>query len=89
MTERVASLLEVDDLRVAYGHVDAVRGVTLRVPEGKIVTLIGPTGAGKTSILSALAGLVLLVIILFLPNGIVSLPGRIAAWRRGPKVLAS
>ena len=34
-------------------------------------------------------GLVLLVIILFLPNGIVSLPGRIAAWRRGPKVLAS
>jgi branched-chain amino acid transport system ATP-binding protein len=57
MTERVASLLEVDDLRVTYGHVEAVRGISLRVPEGKIVTLIGPNGAGKTSILSALAGL--------------------------------
>ena len=51
-------LLQVDDLHVAYGHVQAVRGVTLAVPEGRIVTLIGPNGAGKTSILSALAGLV-------------------------------
>jgi branched-chain amino acid transport system ATP-binding protein len=51
-------LLEVEDLHVAYGHVQAVRGVTLRVAEGQIVTLIGPNGAGKTSILSALAGLV-------------------------------
>jgi branched-chain amino acid transport system ATP-binding protein len=53
-----AALLEVRDLRVAYGHVEAVRGVSLRVPERRIVTLIGPNGAGKTSILSALAGLV-------------------------------
>jgi branched-chain amino acid transport system ATP-binding protein len=51
-------LLEIDDLQVAYGHVEAVRGVTLRVREGQIVTLIGPNGAGKTSILSALTGLV-------------------------------
>ncbi len=51
-------LLEVRDLRVAYGHVQAVRGVSLDVPEGSIVTLIGPNGAGKTSILSALSGLV-------------------------------
>jgi branched-chain amino acid transport system ATP-binding protein len=51
-------LLEVTDLHVAYGHVEAVRGVSLSVPEGRIVTLIGPNGAGKTSILSALAGLV-------------------------------
>ncbi len=51
-------LLEVTDLHVAYGHVQAVRGVSLVVPEGRIVTLIGPNGAGKTSILSALAGLV-------------------------------
>ena len=56
MTAR--ALLEIDDLRVAYGHVEAVRGVSLRVPEGKIVTLIGPNGAGKTTILSALTGLV-------------------------------
>ncbi len=50
-------LLEIEDLYVAYGHVEAVRGVSLAVPEGRIVTLIGPNGAGKTSILSALAGL--------------------------------
>jgi branched-chain amino acid transport system ATP-binding protein len=51
-------LLEIDDLQVAYGHVEAVRGVSLAVGEGRIVTLIGPNGAGKTSILSALTGLV-------------------------------
>jgi len=51
-------LLEVRDLRVAYGQVQAVRGVSLSVPEGGFVTLIGPNGAGKTSLLSALAGLV-------------------------------
>jgi branched-chain amino acid transport system ATP-binding protein len=53
-----APLLEVDDLHVAYGKVEAVRGVSLRVGEGQIVTLIGPNGAGKTSILAALTGLV-------------------------------
>jgi branched-chain amino acid transport system ATP-binding protein len=53
-----APLLEVRDLRVAYGHVEAVRGVSLSVAEGGFVTLIGPNGAGKTSLLSALAGLV-------------------------------
>jgi branched-chain amino acid transport system ATP-binding protein len=51
-------LLEIEELHVAYGQVQAVRGVSLRVGEGRIVTLIGPNGAGKTSILSALAGLV-------------------------------
>jgi branched-chain amino acid transport system ATP-binding protein len=53
-----APLLEVSGLHVAYGHVEAVRGVSLAVPEGGFVTLIGPNGAGKTSLLSALAGLV-------------------------------
>jgi branched-chain amino acid transport system ATP-binding protein len=52
------ALLEVRDLQVAYGHVEAVRGVSLTVGDGHIVALIGPNGAGKTSILSALAGLV-------------------------------
>ncbi len=51
-------LLEIEELHVAYGQVQAVRGVSLRVEEGRIVTLIGPNGAGKSSILSALAGLV-------------------------------
>jgi branched-chain amino acid transport system ATP-binding protein len=53
-----APLLEVAGLEVAYGHVEAVRGVSLSVAEGQFVTLIGPNGAGKTSLLSALAGLV-------------------------------
>jgi branched-chain amino acid transport system ATP-binding protein len=51
-------LLSVQDLRVSYGHVEAVRGVSLSVEERRIVTLIGPNGAGKTSLLSAVAGLV-------------------------------
>jgi len=51
-------LLEVRDLRVAYGHVQAVRGVSFSVEAGQIVTLIGPNGAGKSSTLNALAGLV-------------------------------
>ncbi len=51
-------LLEVKDLHVAYGQVQAVRGVSLTVGEGRFVALIGPNGAGKTSLLSALAGLV-------------------------------
>ena len=51
-------LLEVRDLEVAYGHVQAVRGISLSVRKGQIVTLIGPNGAGKSSTLNAIAGLV-------------------------------
>jgi len=51
-------LLEVRDLHVAYGHVQAVRGITLAVGAGQVVTLIGPNGAGKSSTLAAVAGLV-------------------------------
>jgi len=53
-----APVLEVRDLRVAYGHVEAVRGVSLTVGAGEIVALIGPNGAGKSSTLNAIAGLV-------------------------------
>ncbi len=53
-----ATLLEVADLHVSYGHVHAVRGISLEVRSGQIVTLIGPNGAGKTSTLAALSGLV-------------------------------
>lgn len=51
------NVLEVKDLRVAYGKVEAVSQVSLTVPEGKIVTVIGPNGAGKTTTLSAIMGL--------------------------------
>ncbi len=50
--------LEVDGLHVSYGHVQAVRGVSLSVRAGQVVTLVGPNGAGKSSTLAAVAGLV-------------------------------
>ena len=51
------TVLEVKNLSVAYGKVEAVSGVSLAVGEGKIVTVIGPNGAGKTTTLSAIMGL--------------------------------
>jgi branched-chain amino acid transport system ATP-binding protein len=51
-------VLELADLRVQYGNVAAVDGVSVTVGEGEIVALIGPNGAGKTSTLRALSGLV-------------------------------
>lgn len=50
-------LLEIKDLHVAYGKVEAVRGVGLAMQPGQIVTVIGPNGAGKTTLLAAAAGL--------------------------------
>jgi branched-chain amino acid transport system ATP-binding protein len=51
-------VLELTDLRVHYGNVAAVDGVSVTVDEGEIVAIIGPNGAGKTSTLRALSGLV-------------------------------
>ena len=53
----MTALLEIKDLHVAYGKVEAVRGVGLRMQPGQIVTVIGPNGAGKTTLLAAAAGL--------------------------------
>ena len=50
-------MLDVADLHVAYGRVEAVRGVSLALDKGAIVTVIGPNGAGKTTLLAALMGL--------------------------------
>ncbi len=51
-------MLEVRDLRVRYGEVEAVKGLSLQVPAGAIVSLIGANGAGKTTSLRALTGLI-------------------------------
>jgi branched-chain amino acid transport system ATP-binding protein len=53
----VSALLELVDVRVAYGKVEAVHGVSLSIAEGRIVTVIGPNGAGKTTLLGAIMGL--------------------------------
>jgi branched-chain amino acid transport system ATP-binding protein len=50
-------MLEVRDLTVAYGKIEALRGVSLKVPEGQIVSVIGSNGAGKTTLLNAISGL--------------------------------
>jgi branched-chain amino acid transport system ATP-binding protein len=51
------SLLELDDVHVAYGRIQALRGISLRVEEGQIVALIGANGAGKTTTMRAISGL--------------------------------
>ena len=49
--------LEIKDLRVHYGKIEAIKGVSVRVNQGEIVTLIGANGAGKTTILKTISGL--------------------------------
>ena len=52
------NILEIKNLVVSYGGIEAVKGIDLTVEEGKIVTLIGSNGAGKSTTLKAVAGLV-------------------------------
>jgi branched-chain amino acid transport system ATP-binding protein len=54
----MAVMLEIEDLDVHYGGIHALRGVSLKVEAGEIVTLIGANGAGKTTTLRAISGLV-------------------------------
>ena len=51
-------MLEIKDLHVSYGGIQALRGVSLNVPDGKIVTLIGANGAGKSTLMRTISGLV-------------------------------
>jgi len=53
----MSALLELHDVHVAYGQVEAVRGVSLRLEAGETVSVIGPNGAGKTTLLMMIARL--------------------------------
>src|ERR1700716_873083 len=51
------ALLEIEDLHTFYGNIEALKGISLHVNEGEIVTLIGSNGAGKTTTLRSISGL--------------------------------
>ncbi|MBQ2463336.1 MAG: ABC transporter ATP-binding protein, partial [Clostridia bacterium] len=51
-------MLYIDDLRVSYGGIEALKGISIQVEKGEIVTLIGANGAGKSTTLRAISGLV-------------------------------
>ena len=51
-------MLKVRDLVVAYGGIEALKGISIDVPDGQIVTLIGANGAGKSTLLRTIMGLV-------------------------------
>ena len=53
----MTAMLEIGDLHVSYGQVDAVRGVSLKLEHKQIISVIGPNGAGKTTLLAAVMGL--------------------------------
>ena len=57
-TNEKKPILEITDLHVSYGGIQALKGVSLSVPEGQIVTLIGANGAGKSTTLRTVAGLI-------------------------------
>lgn len=52
------SFLRIEELKINYGGIEAVKGISLDVPQGKIITLIGANGAGKSSVLRCISGLV-------------------------------
>ena len=54
----MSNILEVKDLNVSYGGIKAVKEISFQVPKGQVVTLIGANGAGKSSTLRSIVGLV-------------------------------
>ncbi len=50
-------LLEIDNLHVSYGKIKAIKGISLKVGSGEIVTLVGANGAGKTTLLKTISGI--------------------------------
>src|SRR5207249_4612152 len=79
-----AALLEVEELHVSYGRIRAVQGVSLSVPEGSVVALIGANGAGKSTLLRAISGIVRprRGAVRFRGANLVGLPVHQIVWRR-------
>ena len=63
-------ILSIQDLHVYYGSIHALKGISLEVDEGEIVTLIGANGAGKTTTMGAISGL------LPIKSGVITFEGR-------------
>nr|WP_211098103.1 ABC transporter ATP-binding protein [Acidihalobacter yilgarnensis] len=51
-------MLEIEDLHVAYGHIEAIKGVSLNIDAGEVVAILGANGAGKTTLMRAISGLI-------------------------------
>ena len=75
-------MLELRDVRASYGHIEALKGVSLSVEKGTIVTLIGANGAGKSTTLMAISGLVPIT------SGSISLDGEPLARLRPEAIVA-
>ncbi len=72
-------MLEITDLHVKYGEFDALKGVSLEVKEGQIVALLGSNGAGKSTTINAVSGMIQIArgSIQFEGNSITELPGNV------------
>jgi len=58
MGDAAPPILELDDVRAAYGAIEVVHGVSLVVPSGGVLALLGPNGAGKTTVIGVASGLI-------------------------------
>ena len=76
------SLLYIKDLKVSYGGIEAIKGISLSVEKGEIVTLIGANGAGKSTTLRAISGLV------SIQDGTITYDGQVISGQSPQKIVS-